>query len=374
MTRRIGADAASNMRGTDKSRIGVAGKPQAIKTDGEFARQIIQWQKKFGRQDLPWQNTRDAYRIWLSEVMLQQTQVATVIPYYHRFLERFPDVISLARASQDEVLALWSGLGYYSRGRNLHKAARRVAALGAFPDSQATLAELEGVGRSTAAAIAVFSAGKREAILDGNVKRVLARHFAIEGSPGVRAVDQRLWDLAESLLPATGIESYTQGLMDMGATLCLRSKPRCSDCPVRGTCEAFAMNRVADFPGKKAKKTLPHKNTVMPICLHQGKVLLIRRPEQGIWGGMFCFPEFESVAAALSGIRQKHGYEPGKERALAPLKHGFTHFSLEIYAFVCEVQKISTRTEEPGSAWFSIKEALKASIPTPVRKLLLQVG
>jgi A/G-specific adenine glycosylase len=337
---------------------------------GEFAQSLMRWQRQHGRLDLPWQNTRDPYRIWLSEVMLQQTQVATVIPYYQRFLDRFPDVHALARADRDEVLALWSGLGYYSRARNLHKAAMEVAAMGGFPKTREGLEALPGVGRSTAAAIAVFSEGCREAILDGNVKRVLARHFAIEGFPGTTAVMERLWNLAESLLPAKGMETYTQALMDLGATLCLRSNPRCEQCPVHASCQALASGSIDQFPGKRGRKPTPRKSTVMPILLYQGKVMLVKRPEQGIWGGLSCFPEFSSLAEALSEIPSRYGCELGSQRALPVLQHAFTHFSLSINAVVCEVRKLQSRAAQPGVVWLPVGKALVASIPTPVRTLL----
>lgn len=337
----------------------------------EFAESLIRWQKVHGRLDLPWQNTRDPYRIWLSEVMLQQTQVATATPYYLRFLARFPDVQALASADRDEVLALWSGLGYYTRARNLHKAAVQVAAMGGFPKTREGLEALAGVGRSTAAAIAVFSEGAREAILDGNVKRVLARHFAIDGFPGVRAVEQRLWALAESLLPAKGMETYTQALMDLGATLCQRSKPRCEQCPVSSSCQALESDRVDQLPGKRPRRPLPQKATVMPILLHQGKVMLVKRPDQGIWGGLSSFPEFATVAAALSEIPLGYGCVLGAHRTLPPLQHGFTHYSLRIEALVCEVREMQSRATQPGVIWLPIAKALAASIPAPVRTLLL---
>ena len=345
---------------------GIAGK---LKTGG-FAQRLIRWQRRHGRLDLPWQNSRDPYRIWLSEVMLQQTQVATVIPYYLRFLQRFADVRSLAQADLEDVLALWSGLGYYSRARNLHLAAQQVMAQGGFADTREELELLQGVGRSTAAAIAVFSAGRREAILDGNVKRVLARHFAIEGFPGEASVGKRLWSLAESLLPKSGIESYTQALMDLGATVCLRSRPLCDACPVRESCQARAGNRIALFPGKRARKPLPAKQTVMPILLRGNAVLLLRRPPTGIWGGLLCLPEFMDLAQALEQSQARYGCEIRSHKLLPPLAHGFTHFALTIHAVVCEVRELQAPAAESGAVWLPLARALKASIPAPVRTLL----
>ena len=227
----------------------------------EFARKIILWQRRHGRHGLPWQGTRDPYRIWLSEIMLQQTQVAAVIPYYERFLARFPDIGALASASEDEVLQLWSGLGYYARGRNLLRAARKLLAAGKFPDTLEQIAELPGVGPSSAAAIAAFAFGRRAAILDGNVKRVLARHAGIEGFPGVALVDKKLWHEAEARLPTSDDEivAYTQGLMDLGATICSRSDPRCLLCPVADDCVALASGRVNDIPAPRPSKVLPQR-------------------------------------------------------------------------------------------------------------------
>jgi A/G-specific adenine glycosylase len=351
-----------------------AGLREVIGADTSFSDRLIVWQRKHGRLDLPWQNTRDPYRIWLSEIMLQQTQVATVTPYYLRFLERFPDVGALAASDRDEVLALWSGLGYYSRARNLHKAAVQVAALGGFPTARGELEALDGVGRSTAAAIAVFSAGRREAILDGNVKRVLARHFAIEGFPGAGVVQKKMWQLAESLLPSAGIETYTQALMDLGATVCTRARPRCDLCPVRISCKAFAADRIDELPGRKARKALPHKTTVMPILLYRGKVMLVKRPETGIWGGMSSLPEFATVAGALREIPSRFGCEVGSHRKLPVLKHGFTHYSLSIRAIVCEITTLHLQAGEPGITWLPVASALVASIPAPVRTLLLRIS
>jgi A/G-specific adenine glycosylase len=303
-----------------------------------FSDRVIAWHRGHGRKSLPWQGTRDPYRIWLSEVMLQQTQVATVIPYYTRFLEKYPTVQALAAASEDDVLRLWSGLGYYARGRNLHKAAKILR--NGFPPSAAQIAELPGVGRSTAAAIAVFAYGERAAILDGNVKRVLSRCFARKDD---------LWPIAEKLLPRQGIETYTQALMDLGATLCTRA-PRCDACPVRTICLARKGDRVMQFPPRRATKALPQKRTSWLVLRHDGQVLLEKRPPAGIWGGLWCFPE---VRAAAKGKR------------LAPIEHGFTHFKLRIYPVLRDV-----RTKTGDGLWIDIADAADAAVPAPVRRLL----
>ncbi len=311
----------------------------------DFASRLTAWQRRHGRRGLPWQGTRDPYRIWLSEVMLQQTQVAAVIPYYERFLSRFPDVAALAGASQDEVLRLWSGLGYYARGRNLHAAAQAIVAQGAFPRTLADLGELPGVGRSTAAAIAVFAFGRRAAILDGNAKRVFARCFGVEG-------EKRQWALAERLLPARGLRTYTQALMDIGATVCTRTKPACERCPVAARCVARREDRIDELPGRRKRAPLPLRHATWYVVLRQGQVLLERRPGAGLWGGLWTFPE-----RRLPGLRNL--------RPLPPLEHGFTHFRLRAQPVLC-----SARKPAPGQVWLEVSDAVHAAVPTPVRAVL----
>jgi A/G-specific adenine glycosylase len=342
----------------------------------DFARTIIRWQRSHGRNDLPWQGTRDPYAIWLSEVMLQQTQVATVVPYYLRFRERFPDIGSLAAADEDAVLRLWSGLGYYSRARNLHRAAQAVVAqhAGAFPRELADIEALPGIGRSTAAAIAGFAFGARAAILDGNVKRVLARHFAIEGFPGERAVEQRLWQLAESLLPATDIEPYIQGLMDLGATVCTMRSPQCARCPVQANCVARAQNRVAALPARRPGRAVPHRRTAMLVLRRGGDVLLQKRPTVGVWGGLWCFPELGAEDDPARVARRLYGCEVAGVERLGTLRHGFTHFTLDIDPVVGRVKRVAPRAAQPGVLWMPLEEAIGAAVPVPVRKLLRALG
>ena len=335
----------------------------------KFASALIAWQRRHGRKGLPWQGTRDPYRIWVSEIMLQQTQVAAVIPYYERFLRRFPDVFSLSSASEDEVLRLWSGLGYYARGRNLHAAAAEIAGQGAFPRTQEKISGLPGVGRSTAAAIVVFAFGRPAAILDGNVKRVLARCFGVEGWPGERNVETRLWKLAESLVPATHVEIYTQALMDLGATVCTRAKPRCDACPLERSCVARRDGRTLELPAPRPKKSVPVRNATWLLLRKNGEVMLERRPGAGIWGGLWTFPETgASDLAAYS--RRALGCELGSIRALEALEHGFTHFRLRIRPMLCDVRKILPRAEAPGRIWLDVAEAAQAAVPSPVRKVL----
>ena len=343
--------------------------------DATFAARVIAWQKRHGRHELPWQNTRDPYRIWLSEIMLQQTQVGTVIPYYVRFLEKFPTLRDLARASEDEVLALWSGLGYYSRGRNLLRAARIVAEQfgGAFPKAMDDILALPGIGQSTAAAISAFAFGERQAILDGNVKRVFARHFGVAGFPGEKKIEAKLWSVANAALPKKNIEAYTQGLMDLGATVCLRARPLCLSCPVEEHCVAKRDGRIQELPTPRPKKAVPEKSTTMLIIAHAGEVLLEKRPPTGVWAGMWCFPEVVNGASPRDVCRERYGLETKSLKPWSVLQHGFTHFKLSITPQPIVVQKKLPRASEPSFMWLSIDDALKAAIPKPVRELLIKL-
>ena len=312
-----------------------------------FAAKLIAWQRRHGRHGLPWQGTRDPYRIWLSEVMLQQTQVSAVIPYYERFLRKYQSVEALAAASEDEVLQLWSGLGYYARGRNLHKAAQEIERDG-FPRSAEKIAGLPGVGRSTAAAIAVFAFGERAAILDGNVKRVLSRCYGVADQNG-------LWPLAERLLPRKDVDIYTQGLMDLGATVCTRN-PECGRCPVKASCVARATGRIGELPAARPRKALPLRRTTWFVFRNAGKVLLERRPSSGIWGGLWCFPEKADTVFRARSMKK-----------LAPIEHGFTHFRLRIQPLLCDTRFTA------GALWVDLEDALQAAVPSPVRKLLQEL-
>ena len=337
----------------------------------EFARRLAAWQRRHGRNDLPWQGTRDPYLVWLSEIMLQQTQVATVIPYFEQFRARFPDVASLAAADEDAVLTLWAGLGYYSRARNLHEAAQRVVAEhgGRFPDSREAIEALPGIGRSTAAAIAAFAFGRREAILDGNVKRVLARHFAVRGFPGDRTVERELWALAESLLPARGIERYTQALMDLGATVCALRAPACARCPVHSTCAAAALGTPEAFPAPRPRRVAQRRRTTVLVLVHGGDVLLEKRPPAGVWGGLWCFPEASSAGEAVP-LAARHGCEVRGIVRLPMMSHGFTHFTLEIEPVLVRAVRTHARAGEPGSMWVPLDEAAGGAVPAAVRKIL----
>jgi A/G-specific adenine glycosylase len=337
-----------------------------------FAARLVAWHDRAGRKDLPWQNTRDPYRIWLSEIMLQQTQVATVIPYYQRFLKTFPDVQSLASAPIERVLEHWSGLGYYRRAHLLHSAARIVVSrhCGVFPRDAGLLAKLPGIGRSTAAAIAAFAYGTRGAILDGNVKRVLARHAGIGGYPGSAAVEAALWSEAEACLPQGGIESYTQAMMDLGATLCSRTKPLCALCPVADDCVARIADRVGDFPPPRPKKTLPHRAIAVLLIEHQREVFLERRPDTGIWGGLWSLPEIAVGEDARAVCRTRFDAELDSATTLPDIEHGFTHFTLTITPRLCVVKRWSVRAEEPGCLWLPLQDVTGAALPAPIKRLL----
>ncbi len=338
-----------------------------------FSSRVIAWHQRHGRHSLPWQGTRDPYRVWLSEIMLQQTQVGTVIPYYERFIARFPDLRALAAADQDEVLALWSGLGYYSRARNLLAAARLITGeyAGVFPGTPGAIARLPGIGRSTAAAIAALAFGLRCAILDGNVKRVLARHCGISGWPGERKTDAALWALADSRLPESAIESYTQGMMDLGALVCTRSAPACAACPVSADCVAAVQHRVDELPTPRPRKTLPEKEVQMLLLVDHGRLLLEKRPPAGIWGGLWSLPELAAEADAARHCRDRFGFRTISQRTLPALTHTFTHFKLHIRPVHLDVT--AGTGELAGRMWLPFAAALGAALPAPVRRLVQQL-
>ena len=338
----------------------------------DFASRLITWQKMHGRHDLPWQNTSDPYAIWVSEIMLQQTQVASVIGYYSKFMQRFPNIATLALATQEEVLQHWSGLGYYSRARNLHHATTIIVDQynGEFPQDFDIIQTLPGIGRSTAAAIASFAFNQVQTILDGNVKRVLARHFLVEGWPSSPKVEKNLWRLAEALLPEQDMVAYTQGLMDLGATLCSRSKPKCTSCPLMNTCVAYQQNRVAELPTPKPRKAIPEKYTTMLILQHGDEVLLEKRPSTGIWGGLWSFPETDAKLDFETIALNQFAMIAEATQPLPTLSHAFTHFKLHIQPQPMQVLTLQPNISEPKYMWLSIDDAIGAAIPTPIRKIL----
>lgn len=350
---------------------------------GDFAQRIVQWQSHHGRHHLPWQGTTDPYRIWLSEIMLQQTQVSTVLAYYQRFLERFPDVQALAAAPAEDVMALWAGLGYYTRARNLHRCAQVVVAEhgGRFPGTAAELATLPGIGRSTGAAIAAFAYGERAAILDGNVRRVLARHQGIEGDTTSNSVQKQLWIVAEQLLPAAdtpdlaqAMTAYTQGMMDLGATVCTRGMPECAICPVKADCIALKEARQLELPGKRVRKAQPLRERHLLWVQHGNLTLLERRPPTGIWGGLLSLPELDlphydddTVAQACRAL----GLEPlDLPRASTPFEHVFTHFRLHATPWRLQARS-SALKDDDSLVWLPPAALGEAGMPAPIRRLLL---
>jgi len=342
-----------------------------------LAAALLEWHARAGRHDLPWQHAPTPYRVWVSEIMLQQTQVATVIPYYRRFLDRFPEVRLLADAPVDEVLHLWSGLGYYARARNLHRTAVcvRDEHAGEFPTSFAALSALPGIGRSTAGAILALSQGARFPILDGNARRVLARYFAVAGARGERTCERRLWELAERCTPQTRISEYTQAIMDLGATVCVRHRPLCAQCPLRTGCVARRSGRQHELPKPRRPRLRPERRVFMVVALEEtGRLRLERRPGSGVWGGLWCLPEFTSASAAGAFIRNSLGVLGGAARTLAALEHAFTHFDLTITPLLVHCAGIAHGVEEDGGLWYNLHEPARIGLPAPISALLARLA
>jgi len=344
------------------------------KTTQSFATRLLAWYHSHGRKNLPWQQDRSAYRVWVSEIMLQQTQVDTVIPYYERFMQRFPDVQTLAATAQDEVLHHWSGLGYYARARNLQRAAQQICAAhgGEFPRELETLNNLPGIGRSTAAAILAQAFGLRHAILDGNVKRVLARYHGVEGWPGQSQVQQRLWDYAEQHTPQRELVDYTQAIMDLGATLCRRTRPRCGDCPLVDDCDAFHSLRTGELPTPKPRKALPVKAARMLVLQDaQQRVMLEKRPPSGIWGGLWSLPELQLDDDVAAQCRQRWQLEISAPQDAPSFRHTFSHYHLDITP--CRVQVKNPDQcvmEAERIVWYNIAQPDRLGLAAPVRTIL----
>jgi A/G-specific adenine glycosylase len=339
-----------------------------------FAQRLLSWHRSHGRRDLPWLGERDPYRVWLSEIMLQQTQVATALPYFLRFIERYPNVRSLARAPIGDVMVLWAGLGYYARARNLHACACIVELRhrGRFPRSAEALAKLPGIGRSTAAAIAAFCFDERAPVLDGNVKRVLARHWAIDGDPQSAPVARRLWDRAQLELPASReMARYTQAIMDLGATVCTRTRPSCDRCPFKSSCLAHMAGRTGELPASRVRRERPVRSAHVLIALAGRAVLLQQRKPDGIWGGLMCLPEFGSRAALLRRARSL-GVEPVPGALLAPRQHVLTHLTLAIEPVVAAGRGAPTHDSDPRR-WVALDRIEQAALPAPHRVLLREV-
>ena len=367
----------------------------ANKMKETFSDKLLEWFDVYGRHDLPWQHEISAYRVWVSEIMLQQTQVKTVIPYYQKFMQRFPSVTDLASATQEQVLSHWAGLGYYARGRNLHKSAQIIVHkhAGKFPTDFESIVALPGIGRSTAGAILSIALKQRYAILDGNVKRVLSRYYAVEGWPGEKAVEQKLWIAADKLTPVDRFADYTQAIMDLGATLCTRSKPNCQACPQKQSCQAYLNDQVTEFPHKKLKKEKPIKQAWLLIQASQNQeIYLTQRPQKGIWGGLWSLPEFESLLACEQYL-ESQGTPADTLIEWDSFRHTFSHYHLDIHPIyvktnaktplnVAETQKKYTAQARElemsamPSDWYSLASLLdnQVGLPAPVTKLLGQLN
>ncbi|MET1079627.1 MAG: A/G-specific adenine glycosylase [Pseudomonas sp.] len=337
-----------------------------------FSDAVLDWYDRHGRKDLPWQQGINPYRVWVSEIMLQQTQVSTVLGYFDRFMHALPTVQALAAAPEDEVLHLWTGLGYYTRARNLHKTAKTLVEHwhGEFPRDVDRLIALPGIGRSTAGAIASLSMGLRAPILDGNVKRVLARYVAQAGYPGEPKVAEQLWAVAERFTPRARVNHYTQAMMDLGATLCTRSKPSCLLCPLRSGCKAHLLGRETAYPVPKPRKELPRKRTLMPLLADaEGAILLYRRPSSGLWGGLWSLPEVDT-SAELDGLALRHGLALGERQALPELVHTFSHFQLAIEPWLIQARGTAPGVAEGDWLWYNLASPPRLGLAAPVKKLL----
>lgn len=339
-----------------------------------FSQRVLQWYERYGRKDLPWQQDPTPYRVWISEIMLQQTRVSSVIPYFERFMQRFPDVASLANASQDEVLHYWSGLGYYARARNLHKAAMLICDEygGRFPDELESVLALPGVGRSTAGAILSLSAGKPHSILDGNIKRVLARHAGVDGWPGDARVAARLWEIAESLTPNDMTRQYNQAMMDLGATLCTRTKPACTECPLQQDCYASRNDCTGSLPAPKARRQLPEKSVSLLMFILDDRVLLEKRPSAGIWGGLWSFPEYTLQPESIHELAaSEYDLQVETLEDLPSFTHTFSHFHLHISPKLVRVrQKFSRCMDDECKVWYNIRQPDRRGLAAPVQRLL----
>jgi len=335
-----------------------------------FSARILKWFDRHGRKDLPWQKNCTPYRVWVSEIMLQQTQVATVIPYYQKFMQRFPNIKRLAEANADEVMQYWAGLGYYARARNLHKTAKHIVfeLNGRFPKDIEQVLLLPGIGRSTAGAILSLADNQYHPILDGNVKRVLARHGVIEGWTGNKKIMDQLWQISETLTPKKNTEKYNQAMMDMGATLCTRSKPACQKCPVASDCKALALGMVNDLPTPKKKQSLPQRNVIMLVVKKGNKVLLEKRPPTGIWGGLWSLPECKDEDD-LNQFCLHLGLAVSSINTLAPWKHVFSHYQLNVTPKQLEVNNKIARVEEAGNLeWVDTKRPGSRGLSAAVKK------
>ncbi|WP_392558299.1 A/G-specific adenine glycosylase [Orbus mooreae] len=340
-----------------------------------FSTNVLAWYRQYGRQTLPWQIEKTPYHVWLSEVMLQQTQVSTVIPYFTRFIERFPTVTDLANAPLDDVLHLWTGLGYYARARNLHKTAQIIAEkfVGIFPTKFEDVLNLPGIGRSTAGAILSLSQKQYFAILDGNCKRVLARYFAIDGWPGVKTVENQLWQLAEQVTPQHDVDQFNQAMMDIGAMICTRSKPKCTLCPLHKDCIAYATDSWQSYPTKKPQQTIPTKTAYFLILQHDNAIWLEKRPPAGIWGGLYCFPQFTHYDDLKNWLKKQDIITTELTQLIA-FKHTFSHFHLDIVPIYSHITHYRACLDESNGCWYNLSTPPQIGLATPVNNLLQQLS
>ncbi|XQW84231.1 A/G-specific adenine glycosylase [Thalassotalea piscium] len=342
-----------------------------------FSQQVLSWYHQQGRKHLPWQQNKTPYRVWISEIMLQQTQVATVIPYYQRFMESFPTIVDLANADEDNVLHHWTGLGYYARARNLHKAAKTIAAdyQGKFPEEIEQVVALPGIGRSTAGAILSLSLNKPHPILDGNVKRVLARCYLVEGHNAQAKFDKALWPIATRLTPNKEVAPYNQAMMDLGAMVCTRSKPNCEQCPLSSNCLAFKLNEQANFPQKKPKKSIPEKSTIMLVAKINNQLFMTKRPPSGIWGGLYSFIEVESKADIKDTLNQ-YGLTAIHSKVLTPFRHTFSHFHLDITPIMleCEHNLTGMINESSQQLWYKLGDENSVGLAASSCKIIEEVN
>ncbi|NMP16451.1 A/G-specific adenine glycosylase [Thalassotalea sp. Y01] len=339
-----------------------------------FSDKVLGWYDEQGRKDLPWQQDKTPYRVWISEIMLQQTQVATVIPYYTRFMKSFPDIIALANADEDSVLHHWTGLGYYARARNLHKAAKTIRDdyQGQFPTDIEQVIALPGIGKSTAGAILSLSLGQHHPILDGNVKRVLARYNMVAGYPGLASFEKQLWQVSEDVTPIQRVDNFNQAMMDLGAMVCTRSKPACVVCPLKQKCQGFYHEQQQNFPGKKPKKDKPVKSTVMLLLKNQDELLMYKRPSSGIWGGLFSFYEVDN-AAGINDKLDELGLLPIDKQTLNEFRHTFSHFHLDIKPVLVEVEVNPSNAninENNSQLWYHLRQPMSVGLAAPSKVLI----
>ncbi|TMO78366.1 A/G-specific adenine glycosylase [Pseudoalteromonas sp. S3776] len=340
----------------------------------KFANRVVDWYHLYGRKTLPWQLAKTPYKVWVSEVMLQQTQVVTVIPYFEKFMASFPDIVTLANADEDLVLHHWTGLGYYARARNLHKTAKivRDKYQGKFPTTLDEVMDLPGIGRSTAGAVLSLSLGQHHPILDGNVKRVLARYFMIEGWYGVKKVENQLWHLSTQLTPKNNVTEFNQAMMDLGASLCSRSRFDCQACPLNSDCGAFNAGKVKEFPHSKPKKVVPKKSCHQLIIQHDEKVLMEKRPSSGIWGGLFGFFEFNEYSEMVLFLNQQ-GLKTELEE-LTPFTHVFSHFELTINPYVLNIDSVPDVVNDKQLVWYPLDQSIEVGLAAPTKKLVKQMS